>query len=400
MKKLIVVIISILLIVDLIVCYLVFFNKKDFVVDKTIEELNIVLKDDLTTEFLSEVKVSDFIVDNNYEIVDDYTIDTTKVGDKTITFNVKYNEEQEAKSSFDINVIDITKPLIWLGDTYTVYLGEEDFYKDIICVDNYDEDIKVEINGEYDINKIGEYKLTIKATDKSNNESEQDFTLIVKEYRNSDYTYQSEPVYFEDIVKNYKKNNTQIGLDLSSWQDDVDFEKLKESGVEFVILRVGSEDKNDERFLDSRFKEYITEANKLNIPVGVYFYSYADSIEKSREDAYWILEQIKDYKIDLPIAFDWENWSKFNNYHLSLYKLSQMAKAYLDVFKENGYDGMLYSSKLYLENFWMDINYPVWLAHYVDVSSYKGKYIFWQLTSSGRVPGIYGDVDIDIRYLD
>lgn len=64
------------------------------------------------------------------------------------------------------------------------------------------------------------------------------------------------------------------------------------------------------------------------MPVGIYFYSYANSKEKAIKDAKWILEQIKDYKIDLPIAFDWENWSFYNEFNLSFFGLTDMANAF------------------------------------------------------------------------
>ena len=118
------------------------------------------------------------------------------------------------------------------------------------------------------------------------------------------------------------------------------------------------------------------------------------------EDAKWILKQIKGYDVELPIVFDWENWANFNKYHISFYHLTKMAEDYLDVFKKAGYEGMLYSSKYYLENIWLDTSYDKWLAHYVDNTTYEGDYSFWQLCDNGRVDGISGDVDIDIRYLD
>ena len=77
-----------------------------------------------------------------------------------------------------------------------------------------------------------------------------------------------------------------------------------------------------------------------------------------------------------------------------------MATSFLDTLKDAGYEGMLYSSKTYLENIWFDTSYPVWLAHYTKNTNYSGKYEYWQLCSNGKVDGIDADVDINIRYLD
>ena len=74
------------------------------------------------------------------------------------------------------------------------------------------------------------------------------------------------------------------------------------------------------------------------------------------------------------------------------------AKAFLDTMKKVGYDGLLYSSANYLNKVWYDIDYPVWLAHYAWETNYSGKYTYWQLCSNGKVPGISGNVDINIYY--
>ena len=182
---------------------------------------------------------------------------------------------------------------------------------------------------------------------------------------------------------------------------NVDFSKLKSAGVEFVIIRIGSSTGiNGENFIDSKFIQNIKNANSVGIPVGVYFYSYANSVDRAISDAKWIIENIKDYKVELPIAFDWENWGSFNTYELSFFGLTNMAKRFMDTVKDAGYDAMLYSSKTYLENIWMSVDYPVWLAHYTKNTNYAGDYSYWQICSNGRVDGINGDVDIDIRYID
>ena len=192
-----------------------------------------------------------------------------------------------------------------------------------------------------------------------------------------------------------------IGIDVSKWQKDIDFNKLKEAGVEFIIIRVGSSTGiNGENFIDSKFIQNITNANNLNIPVGVYFYSYANSKERAISDAKWVLEQIKDYKVELGVALDWENWNSFNEFNLSFFGLTNMANEFLKVINDAGYKTLLYSSKTYLENMWMDIEYPIWLAHYVKNTTYKDDYEYWQICSNGQVEGIDADVDIDIRYLN
>ena len=202
-------------------------------------------------------------------------------------------------------------------------------------------------------------------------------------------------------MKTYKTKNTKIGIDISSFQGKVDFKKLKESGVEFVMIRVGGTRGIDtDYFIDEQFENNIINANKYGIDAGVYFYSYANSIESAKKDAKWVLKKIEDYKIDLPIAFDWENWKYYNDYHLSFFGLTSMAESFADVIEDAGYQGMIYSSKTYLENIWLPSNKEIWLAHYTDKKNYQGSYRMWQMCENGRVSGISNAVDIDILYLD
>lgn len=380
-----------------------------FILQKHLEKKEIekiVFVENLETEFLSDVNVSDFIKSIDGKIVDDYKIDTTKVGKKEIKFSFTTAKNKEIKYSYTLEIKDTTPPVIWLNNTYNKVQGSEDNLVDkILCADNYDDKPKCEIIGDYDLNEAGAYSLKFKATDSSGNVKEKDFTLNVTKPApsggGSTNTTPKKVTLFEDVIADYKTDKTQIGIDVSKWQGDIDFKKLKEAGVEFVFIRVGTANGiNGERILDPKFEQNIKNANSAGIPVGIYYYSYANSKKRAIEDANWVIEQIKDYKVDLPVAFDWENWGNYNKYNLSFYNLTEMAKGYLDVFKDSGYNGLLYSSKTYLENMWMETEYSTWLAHYTKKTSYEKEYSYWQICNNGKVDGINGEVDIDIRYLD
>ena len=366
--------------------------------------IKVTLDETLETEFLSDVKVSDFISDINGTIVDDYVIDTTDIGKKKIEFEYINDDNIKVKYNYEINVVDNVAPLIWLNNSYTVNVGSDISLTDkILCGDDTDPNPTCEVIGEYNMNEAGTYPLVFKATDNSGNVTEKEFNLIVREPKSSGTSSGSvsTKTLFSEVVDAHKTENTQIGLDISKWQGDVDFNALKEAGVEFVIIRVGtSSGINGENLVDSKFEQNINGANKAGIPVGVYFYSYANSEDRAISDALWVVEQIKDYKVDLPIAFDWENWSFYNEFNLSFFGLSNMADSFVKTVRDAGYEGMLYSSKNYLEDIWFKGDYPVWLAHYTTKTNYEGDYEFWQLCNNGRVAGINGDVDINIRYLD
>ena len=364
--------------------------------------VELILKDDLQVAFLSDVKVSDFIESINGEIVDDKRIDTTKIGEQKIEFEYINDDGIKINYSYNIEVVDVTPPVVWLNSSYNVTVGSTiSLVDDILCGDDYDSDPVCEVIGEYNMNEEGSYDLVFKATDSSGNVTEQEFTLNVRVPSGGGSSSSSRTrTDFADVIREYKNEFTEIGIDVSRWQGDIDFEALKEAGVEFIIIRVGTADGiGGDYVLDSKFKQNIEGANKVGIPVGIYFYSYADTKERAVADANWILEQIEGYDVDLPIAFDWENWSFYNDFNLSFFGLTDMANSFLCVFVNAGYEGMLYSSKNYLERIWLDTNYPIWLAHYTSQTNYEGDFDFWQLCNNGRVDGIDGDVDINIRYL-
>lgn len=366
-------------------------------------KIEVVLVDDLNLEFNDKRKVSSFIKSINGKIIDDYIIDSTTLGEKEVPFEFINNDHIKVKYHYKINVVDNIAPLIWLGSTYNVQKGSNINLTDkILCGDNYDRKPHCRIEGTYNLNEVGSYSLVFKATDQSGNTEEQPFTLNVYEPQPSEKPKeQPEKVYtnFSDVVKNYKTNKTQIGIDVSKFQGKIDFEKIKKAGVEFMMIRVGgTRGPNAEYFLDTEFKRNIKEANKHGIKAGIYFYSYANSLESARKDAKWVIKQIKKYNIDLPVAFDWEEWSSFNEYNLSFFGLTSIAEAFLEEIEKEGYHGMLYSSKTYLDHIWLPTKYDIWLAHYTTKTTYQGNYKLWQLCDNGKIDGIENQVDIDVLY--
>src|SRR5699024_1959524 len=97
-----------------------------------------------------------------------------------------------------------------------------------------------------------------------------------------------------------------------------------------------------EYVLDSYFKRNISDAIENDLDVGIYFYYYADSKKEARKQAEWVIKQIKDYDITLPIAFDFESFTSFNSMNLSLYGLNEVAESYFSTLEDAGYDTMLY----------------------------------------------------------
>lgn len=400
MKKILkIFIIIVLIIVFTLIGYKLYMNyriKHAKIIVETIDNLDI--------EVYSDVRLKDLIRKINGNIIKNRKIPTTKLGKQQITFEYINEENLKVKYSFDINVVDITPPVISYNKNITLYRGSKDDIKSkFFCGDNYDDKPTCEIVGNYDINEIGNYNLTFKATDNSGNEVTNDFFMHIiekpKEVENKSIT-KSHTTYFKNVKEKYKTDNTKIGIDVSHHQGNIDYKKIKESGVEFAFIRIGSQKgKNGEYYLDNKFKENIEGFTQVDIPIGIYFFSYADSNEEALKQAKWILKQIKNYKIDLPIVFDWENWTKYREYNLSFYHLTEMASTFINKIEKSGYKSMLYSSKNYLEKIWFKPNISIWLAHYAPETDYEGEYKVWQLCDDGKIDGIDDNfVDIDIMY--
>ena len=210
----------------------------------------------------------------------------------------------------------------------------------------------------------------------------------------------SEKTYFSDIYSKHKTDSTEIGIDVSKWQGDIDFEKVKDAGSTFVIMRIGVQKySGGELNIDEYYKENIKKAKSAGLKVGVYLYSIATNVDEAISHANWVINALDGVSLDLPVVFDWESWSDWNSYKISFYDINNIANTFIKTVENSGYQGMLYSSKFYLEKIWTNkYNFPVWLAHYIEQTNYEGDYIIWQMCNNGRINGIYGDVDIDIMY--
>ena len=400
MKKIFKIFISIIIIIGLMLLgYKLYINYR---IKNAIIKVELI--DNLDIEVYSKVKLKDLIKKINGKIIKNKRINTSKLGNQEIEFEYINEENLKVPYKININIVDKTPPLINYQKSITLYQNTNtDLNSKFFCGDNYDDRPTCEIIGKYNLNEIGDYNLTFKAVDSEGNESKNDFTLHIIPKRNSTQNNSQtvkKVTNFTDIYNKHKTKDTKIGIDISHHQGNIDYKKVKDAGAEFVFIRVGSQKgKNGEYYLDDKFIENIKGFNDLNVKVGVYFFSYADSKEEAKREAKWVLKQIKKHKIDLPIVFDWENWSKYREYNLSFYHLTEIANAFIKEIEKAGYEGMLYSSKYYLEKIWTNPDTDIWLAHYTNQTNYEGKYKVWQICDDGKIDGITDNyVDIDIMY--
>ena len=400
-KKKVIIFVVLLLIITLITALIIYLNVR--IVD---DNSGFTLKENLKTEVYTEANFEDYIDTIEGKIIEKPKIDNKRTGKQSLEFIYLNKDNKKRRGTFEIEIVDTEKPLVWLSNNYSTKIGTDIDLKDkIMCVDNYDNKPSCQINGEYDINTAGVYPLEFIAQDSSGNIFQKEFTLTVYEpvqtENNSNEIETSEPSYidFNDVLNNYKNENTEIGIDVSKWQGNIDFTKVKNTGATFVMIRVGSQNGvGGEYVLDKNFKQNIENALKNDLKVGIYFYSYADSEKEAKKQANWVIKQIKDYDIDLPIVFDFESFDAFNQMELSIFGLNEVANSFIETVDNAGYTGVLYSSKNYLNAIWKYHTSPVWLAHYTDQTNYEGDYFMWQMCDDGKIDGIEGYVDIDILY--
>ena len=337
------------------------------------------------------------------KILDDRELFYEEIGEKKISFIYLNKNKKKRKAEIKLNIVDTIKPLVFGANYFKSYQGvKKDFTKNFLILDNYDREVKKIVENDIDFDKLGKYKLILKATDNSNNITIKEFTVEIvekpKDNKETSKTVKRVGVKYEDIYTEYKNNKTKIGIDISKWQGNVDFQKLKEANVEFVMIRLGYQTGfGKELVLDKYYEQNIKLANKYGIKAGVYFYSYAKNTNDAKKQAEFVKKHIKNYKIDMPVAFDFEDWKNIGLAKLSIYDINKNAKKFLDEIKKDGYQVLNYGSKYYLENIW-DIDYPTWLAHYTGKTNYSKDYKMWQLTENGLISGVQGFVDVNVLY--
>ena len=366
------------------------------------------LANNLSFEYADEVYLLDTISIIDGQILDqNYLIDTDDIGTKEIEIKYKDSNGWKKKYKYTYEVVDVTNPYLSVkSNLYLPINGDvNDILSGLFCGDNYDRDVKLAIEGEYDASKIGNYEVKVVASDVSNNRTEKEVTLHVYEPQPSSGSSSSSQTrtvgtplnYF---IKNYKTENNSFGIDISSYQTIDDFNALKEQGIEFVILRIGYGPIFEDYSIkdDVKFEDFYTRAKEAGLKVGAYMFSYAGSNEDVDYISNYVYDKLKDKELDLFVAYDWENWKYFRDYHINFVDFNRFAKRFIENMNSHGYKGAMYGSKHYLENFYTLEKYPIWLAQYNDEVTYSKDFDMWQISESCQIDGINGLVDLDILY--
>ena len=193
------------------------------------------------------------------------------------------------------------------------------------------------------------------------------------------------------------------GIDVSEWQGKIDWEKVRDSGVEFVIIRVGARaTETGELIADERAQSYYKGAKAAGLKIGAYFFSQSVNAEEVLEEAQFLLDAVRDWDVEMPLVYDWEYVDIYaRTSRVDGRELTDMSKLFCQTIEDAGYEPMIYFGHsqsldmLYLEEL---VEYPFWLAMYSTIMDYPYKVDMWQYTETGSVPGIDGNVDMNIWF--
>lgn len=214
----------------------------------------------------------------------------------------------------------------------------------------------------------------------------------------------------QDLSEERGRSN---GIDVSKWQGKIDWQKVKNSGIEFAFIRIGYRGENGVVYKDDNADYNIQQAQKAGVLVGVYFFSTAVSDAEAKEEAEWTLQAIEGYPISYPVVYDCEGYKNSTSrmFDLTATQRTTHAMTFLETVKDAGYDVMFYGARGEIEDeaYWdiqsIEKRYKIWVAQYSgvaypqkDTPDYQGKTAAWQYTNKGRVDGVSGNVDMVVCY--
>jgi GH25 family lysozyme M1 (1,4-beta-N-acetylmuramidase) len=197
---------------------------------------------------------------------------------------------------------------------------------------------------------------------------------------------------------------SKVGIDVSYVQGNIDWAKVKAAGVDFAIIRVGGRYYGSGGlYPDKMFTANIQGAQAAGLEVGVYYFSQATTTAEAKEEADYVLNNIKGFKLAFPVVFDWETSKGYRTYGLDTAILNQCATTFCSTIANAGYTPTVYFNMTdgYLRYDLRAItDYSFWLAQYSKTPTFYYYFNMWQYSSTGTVDGISGNVDMDIFFTE
>lgn len=198
---------------------------------------------------------------------------------------------------------------------------------------------------------------------------------------------------------------SELGIDVSQHQGEIDWQAVKQAGVTFAIIRVGGRGYGEKGSLytDDLAQTYYEGARAAGIKVGVYFFSQAISVKEAEEEADLVLDRIKDWQLDMPVVYDWEQMLVAGSRTADVDPriVTDCMKAFCQRVEKSGRKAMIYFNPDHSDvQFFIEevTPYGFWLAYYTEWMDYPYKVDMWQYTNEGTVPGIAGNVDINLYF--
>ena len=214
---------------------------------------------------------------------------------------------------------------------------------------------------------------------------------------------------YEGRYLKLREGESVTGIDVSSWQKEIDWEQVKASGVEFAMIRLGYRGYEKGTLAMDRYAiANLDGAIAAGLDVGVYFFSQALTPQEAEEEAYYVVENLEPYQeyITMPVVYDWEHVSDEDARSSDMRDpdiLTDCTLAFLQTIEVAGYRPMVYFNRT---QSWKYLNleelkdYEFWLAAYTQRMDFPYKIQMWQYTNKGKVPGVEGDCDINIYFPD
>lgn len=219
-------------------------------------------------------------------------------------------------------------------------------------------------------------------------------------------SYDASAFYEEDGFLRYSGDRTgRVGIDVSSHQQQIDWQAVKDDGVEFAMIRVGYRGYTEGEIQpDAYFEQNIQQAQAAGLDVGVYFFSQALNAEEALEEAQFVLDAIEDYTLQYPVIFDWEDIeAEARTDGMDSIILSGCAYAFCNAIEQAGYRaGIYFNQRFGYEEF--DLlklqDYVFWLAEYNPTPSFLYDFEMWQYANDGTVDGISTAVDLNLSFYE
>lgn len=300
------------------------------------------------------------------------------------------------------------------GESFYITLNGKDEYKDL------DKDGVIYIGdlpaGEYEValKPISGYRTPLSATDvrvkdKVEYVAIDDISLLIKTEAEIDAEAE------DSAEANTDGDDTEIrqtsgvsktgvlGIDVSKWQKEIDWDKVKNEGVDFAIIRCGYRGSVTGSLVeDPYFEQNIKGARAAGIKVGVYFFTQAVNEVEAVEEASMVISLVRDYELQYPVFIDTEGAGGNGRADsLNVEERTAVCEAFCTTVKNAGLEAGVYASRNWYNNKLTAgtlESYAIWLAEYRSVPLYQGYYQMWQYTSKGKINGINGNVDLNVSY--